>query len=1368
MFKYAILGPVELSDGERRLPVGGPRQLALLALLLVNANRPLSRDWIIAALWGDLGSGPAGKRLQVAIGRLRRTLDPEGVQVLRTVPGGYVLEVRDGDLDAEVFRTRVEDGRRALEDGDPERARDVLRAALAMWRGPALAEVAYHEFAQTEIRRLEELRLAAVEARVDCELQLGAHSGAIGELEALVAAHPGRERLAAQLMLALDRSGRQRDALDVYARTRVYLAGELGLEPGPALQALQAEILAQSPMLQPRGAGRLPTGVVTFLLTDIEGSTGLWEADSDAMAAALAVHDALVARLVERHGGRQLKDKSEGDSTCSVFQRASDAVACAAEVHGALATALDDGGLQLRLRIALHSGEAQERAGDYLGPTLNRASRLRSLAAGGVTVLSRTTAELVRDRLPRELSLVDVGRHELRGLSRPEHVFELRASAGAAAGGPDAAAAPVALPLPRSLHTAPGSRFVGRIAELERLRECWTGLPGGAGSAVVVGGEAGIGKTRLASELARAVHEQGALVLYGRCDEGLAVPYQPFVQALRPYAAAVGLDRLRTELGHLAPELGRLLPELATLGLPMRADPESERFALFEAVAALVEAATRRQPMLLILDDLHWATSPTLLLLRHLIRSERRLRVLLLCTHRAAELHLGEPLAQLLADLHGDDNVQRLSLAGLDEPAIAALLEAAVGQALDERAAALVRVLEAQTAGNPFFIRELLANVVESGSIPAARERLDARVTAAQLEVPAGLRHVIGQRVARLSAPTGRALNVAAVAGPRFSFAVLERVLGEDAGVLDALDEATAAGLLTEAGHGGYAFAHTLVRQTLYERLGSLRRARLHGQVGEALEALPGADAYVETLAHHFSQAAADGQGVKAADYALAAGHRATGRLGYEEAAAHYEQGLEALALTGQPEEQRRCELLIALGDARWDTGDLGGARQASGQAAELAQRLHDRTALARAALSYCGPNRFELAAAVTQPVVDLLQRALAALGDEPSPLRAQLLGRLATFTDVKRKPVLARQALDMARQVAEPATLAGVLASTIWATHGPDTLHDSVAMTQELGRLADDVGDSRLRALAHEWLLDHLLELGDIEAAEREFQALQRLAEARRERYFKWHVTAIRANHAHLRGGLERCEALAHEALAHRFEGHDEPATNTFWAQMFFVRREQGRLDELVEAVESFAAQSPQLPVWRCGLASIYAQLGRRADAHRELEALAGADFADLPRDTLWLVSLSWLTEVAVFLGDAQRARPLYELLSPYADRCVVVANLLGEGSVSRPLGLLATTLSRDQDAARHFEHALEINAHIRSPLWVAHTQHDYARMLLLRDGPGDRDTALELLAEALATAEQLGLKALADKAQLLKPAAGDTSGIVFRTCGH
>ncbi|MCA1698303.1 MAG: AAA family ATPase, partial [Actinobacteria bacterium] len=644
-------------------------------------------------------SGGAVKRLQAAIVRLRRTLDGSGggKSVLRTVAGGYVLAVRGGELDADVFQARMEEGRRALQAGEAARARDVLGEALGMWRGPALADVAYEEFAQPEIRRLEELRLTALETRLESELRLGEHGGLIAELEALVTAHPGRERLAGQLMLSLYRCGRQGDALEVYARTRAYLSRELGLEPGRALQGLQGDILTQASTLQSAGdepasaslAGEravLPTGVVTFLMTDVEDSTVLWETESDTMALALERHDRLIADLAKRHGGQLLKDKGEGDATLSVFQRASDAVACAAALQRELATPSRTTTLELGVRIALHSGEAQERDGDYFGPVLNRAARLRTLAAGGVTVLSQSTAELVRDCLPPGWALVDLGRHDLRGLSRPERVFELRVMAVGSAGERPSVGGPIMLALPTSLRTLAGAPFVGRDREFARLRERWTEVQGGARSAVVIGGEAGIGKTRLASELAHTAHWDGALVLYGRCDEGLAAPYQPFVEALRPYARAVGLGRLRTQLGDLACELGRLMPELAGLGEPIRSDPESERFALFETVAALIEAATHEQRALLVLDDLHWAANPTLLLLRHLIRSERPLAVFVLCTYRETELDPGQPLARLLADLHRDASADRLSIGGLDEPAIAALLEASVGHILVEHA----------------------------------------------------------------------------------------------------------------------------------------------------------------------------------------------------------------------------------------------------------------------------------------------------------------------------------------------------------------------------------------------------------------------------------------------------------------------------------------------------------------------------------------------------------------------------------------------------------------------------------------------------------------------------------------------------------
>ncbi|HEX8157836.1 MAG TPA: hypothetical protein VF526_10670 [Solirubrobacteraceae bacterium] len=452
------------------------------------------------------------------------------------------------------------------------------------------------------------------------------------------------------------------------------------------------------------------------------------------------------------------------------------------------------------------------------------------------------------------------------------------------------------------------------------------------------------------------------------------------------------------------------------------------------------------------------AATPTLLLLRHLVRSERPLNMLLLGTYRETELDGDHQLAQLLADLYRDTNTTRLRIGGLDERAIAALVDATVEHPESERAE-LVRALQAQTAGNPFFVGELLAHLAESG------ERSGAAIAATRLEAPEGLRHVIAQRVARLSAPAGRALQVAAAAGATFPFALLEGVLGEHSSALDALDEAVAAGLLTEAGHGDYAFAHALVRQTIYGQLGTARRMRLHRQLGEALEALGNIDAHAEALAHHFAQAAADGQACKAADYALAAGANAIARLGYEEAADHYDRGLQALALSGQPHEQQRCELLLALGDARWGAGELAKARHACTQAAELAEQLGDATALARAALGFCGFHRAESGAEVTRAVADLLQRALAGLGDDDCALRAQLMGRLAAasaYSAVEQRngPGLAHQALQMARRVADKATLADVLASALSATRGPDSLRESLAIANELRRVADEVGD--------------------------------------------------------------------------------------------------------------------------------------------------------------------------------------------------------------------------------------------------------------------------------------------------------------------
>jgi class 3 adenylate cyclase len=436
--EVGILGPLEVRNGREVIDVGAGRPRALLALLAIHAKEVVPAERLVDALWGERPPDGATHTLVVHVSALRRALEPHRAPrdkgtLLRTQAPGYVLDLPPEAVDAVHFERLAAQGRAALDAGDAEAAASLLGQALALWRGPALLDFCYEDFARTEAARLDEARLAAVEARLDAELALGHHAQIVGELEALTAANPLREAFWSRRMLALYRCGRQAEALRAYQELRHILGEELGLEPSHTLQALEESILGQdadldwtpsdsSDLGRPRN---LPTGVVTFLLTDIEGSAALWEQYPRAMADALARHDELVAKMVDSRGGWLLKSKGEGDATLSVFQWASDALQAAFDLQRELAISPWAQAIGLRVRAAVHTGEAQERDDDYYGPSLNRASRLRALARGGQTFVSQTTAEVAWERLPLGAAIVDLGHHELRGLSRGERVFEL-------------------------------------------------------------------------------------------------------------------------------------------------------------------------------------------------------------------------------------------------------------------------------------------------------------------------------------------------------------------------------------------------------------------------------------------------------------------------------------------------------------------------------------------------------------------------------------------------------------------------------------------------------------------------------------------------------------------------------------------------------------------------------------------------------------------------------------------------------------------------------------------------------------------------------------------------------------------------------
>ncbi len=934
--------------------------------------------------------------------------------------------------------------------------------------------------------------------------------------------------------------------------------------------------------------------------------------------------------------------------------------------------------------------------------------------------------------------------------------------------------------------------FVGRERELELLRTLMAEAADGRGGLALLVGEPGIGKTRTARELAEEAARDGALVLWGRCFEGeWPRPYGPWAEALGGYAHAVGPERLRAELGPVAEIVAELVPALRAAP-PERtgetsAGPDSAHapFRLYEAVAALLSAAASERPVLVVLDDLHWADRDSLRLLRYVARSVGEACLLIVGAYREDELEAGHPLPEALADLGREADCERIVLGGLTEAEVACCLARGAGW---EVPAALVRLIHAQTEGNPFYVRELFRHVLEEGKLSSWAADSAPDAADEELGVPPGVRHVVARRVARLS-PEARELLQTAAAFPRgFELRVL-RALAEGPAeeLLDRLDEALRAGLICAVGRGPgrYRFSHAIVRQALYDELGAGRRVRLHRRIGEALERLYGADLepHLADLAHHFGRALPSGDAARALDYARRAAERASRLLAYGEAADQYERALELLELSptasersAEGDEEQRAALLLELGDARWKAGHVAEAREAFLRAAEVARRLvapgdadrrarhaagerarHAAALLARAALGCRGV----VAIGPVDPAqVGLLEEALAALDEGDSPVRVRLLARLAQALyfsqDRERLEELSRQAVEMAQRVGDKAALAHALVANHLSLRGPEDVEERLASAAEIARLAEEVGDHELAGVGHSWRFTSLLELGDLPAADAAIAMLARLAEELAQPFFRWRATLMRTMRALMEGRFVDAEQLAQQMLTVGRQIQD-PTADTFYAlHLFVLRRDQGLLTELhsIEATaRGLVERSPTLPILRCWLALLEIELGREEAARRELDVLAVAEFADLSRDVTWLPLVSWLAELCTRLGDARRAGTLYRLLEPYAGRIAVLRNALAFlGSTSHPLGLLAALLGRHADAARHFEDALAMHARLGARPLLAHTRHEYAALLLAGGGPEEQAHALELLDLAFAEAAGLGMALLAERAATLR----------------